>query len=81
MFDGAGEFNWLVVCDVGHEPSTSQKGNDVDGTAEKMSDHQQKTPTPCNNIHIYGKVSFNCQVLAGSKPSWHLQVDFKLMAI
>jgi hypothetical protein len=37
----------------------SQKGNHVDCAAEKASDCQQKTPTTCDDIQIYGKVTFN----------------------
>jgi hypothetical protein len=63
--DCAGEFNELLVCDIGDEPSTSQKGNHVDRAAEKTSDwcdRQQKTPTPCDDIRIYGEVTFNHEV-------------------
>lgn len=67
MFDCAGEFNEPLVCDIGNEPSTSQKGNHVDHAAEKASDRQQKTPTPCDDIRIYGKVTFNHDVHPRSK--------------
>ena len=67
MFDCAGEFNELLVCDIGDEPLTSQKGNHVDRTAEKASDRQQKTPTPCDDIRIYGEVTFNHEVHPRSK--------------
>jgi hypothetical protein len=49
------------------KPSTSQKGNDVNDAAEKISDRQQRTPSPCDDIRIYGEVAFNHQVLTQSK--------------
>ena len=61
------------LSDIGDEPSTSQKGNHVDRAAEKASDRQQKTPTTCDDIRIYGEVTFNHKV--------HPQLKTKLISV
>lgn len=62
MFDCPGEFNKFLVCGLGHEPSTSQKDNHVDTATEKTTDYQSNTPTPYDDIRVYGKVTFNHRV-------------------
>jgi len=67
-FDRSSEAVCRTALDfILNECLTVLKGNDVDGAAEKTSDRQQKTPMPCDDIRIYGEVSFNHRVLAGSK--------------
>jgi hypothetical protein len=67
MFDPAGQFSRFIFSDIGHDNLTSQKGNNVDHSAEETVGHHQKTPTPCDDIQIYGEVTFEHKKLRRSK--------------
>ena len=47
-----GAFDKFLICDLGHEPSTSQKGNHVNIAAEKTGDRGvvDRKPLPLTTI-------------------------------
>jgi len=78
-FDRSSEAVCRTALDfILNECLTVLKGNHVDRAAEKASDRQRGTPTPCDDVRIYGEVTFNHEVHPRSTSASRVTVTGRL---